>query len=73
MHSVLCMSPFSLNSERKVVRKQEKRTAAALSGLLRFAGRCSRSLRQVWTEVVLHSADRPVGELLLRQVQADAA
>lgn len=34
MHSVLCMSPFSLNSERKVVRKQEKKIAAAFSGLL---------------------------------------
>lgn len=74
MHSVLCMSPFSLNSERKVVRKQEKKIAAAFSGLLYSAGQCSYLLLwHVRTEVILYGANCPVGELLLWQVEADAA
>lgn len=72
MHSVLCMSPFSLNSERKVVRKQKK-IAAAFSGLLYFAGQCSSLLWHVRTEVILYGANCPVGELFLWQVEADAA
>lgn len=72
MHSVLCMSPFSLNSERKVVRKQKK-IAAAFSGLLHFAGQCSYLLWHIRTEVILYGANCPVGELFLRQVEADAA
>ena len=73
MHSVLCLSPFSLNSERKVVIKQEKKIAAAFSGLLHFAGQCSYLLWHVRTEVILYGANCPVGELFLWQVEADAA
>lgn len=73
MHSVLCMSPFSLNSERKVVRKQEKKIAAAFSGLLHFAGQRSYLLWHIRTEVILYGANCPVGELFLWQVEADAA
>lgn len=71
MHSVLCMSPFSLNSERRKCKKTRKKMllhSVILSILL-----VSTLFWQVRTEVVLHGADCPVGKLLLGQVEADAA
>lgn len=41
MHSILCMSPFSLNSERIKCKKTRKKNAAALCDLVHFAGQHS--------------------------------
>lgn len=42
MHSVLCMSPFALNSERiKYKKTRKQKTAAALCDLVHFAGQHS--------------------------------
>lgn len=69
MHSVLCMSPFSLNSERISGKKIRKKTAA-LSDLLHFAGTL---FWHIWMEVILYGANCPVGKLFLWQVEANAA
>lgn len=71
MHSVLCMSPFSLNSER--IKWKENKRKLLLHSARRLHLLVSTLLWHVRVEVVLYGADCPVGELLLRQVEADAA
>lgn len=71
MHSVLCMSPFSLNSER--ISGKKTRKTLLLHSLVFSTVLVSALLRHVRTEVILYGAHCPVGELLLWQVEADAA
>lgn len=71
MHSILCMSPFSLNSERIKCKKTRKKMllhSVILSILL-----VSTLFWHIRMEVVLYGANCPVGKLFLWQVEADAA
>lgn len=71
MYSVLNMSPFSSEFwKNKVVRKSENPLLCSVIFPILLA---STLLWHVRTEVILYGANRPVSELLLWQVQADAA
>lgn len=70
MDSVLNMCPFSSIPKERMARKVK---TALLHSVIFPILLASTLFWHVRTEVILYGTNRPVGELLLWQIQADAA